>query len=292
MKLKFFVICTLLFVVLFSVSGCNEDAKEFLNKEHKFKFSVPVKLMELSKVKQLPSCIQTSLISNVEITNTALTGGSIYVKFTSIEKLKTLYFNFKNKKEYFKYVITDTDLYKVENGTYHYRIFLRLSQRVKNSNLESLQIQLRGMQMNSRKCDDKELPPITIVEVGAGKLQISLTWDLTYDLDLHVTDPLGNHIWYRNKQKANGELDYDAKISCRSDASSENVYYKEPLVSGRYKVEVVLFNKCGIAGPGSAYVVDAFLNGERVRFSNNQEGRFADSDTNGATRRIGEIVIP
>ena len=45
-----------------------------------------------------------------------------------------------------------------------------------------------------RACHDLE-----VVQVGTGDVQISLSWDVDSDVDLHVVDPNGDEIYWNQK---------------------------------------------------------------------------------------------
>ncbi|MCB2095051.1 MAG: hypothetical protein H6901_06015 [Rhodobacteraceae bacterium] len=75
-----------------------------------------------------------------------------------------------------------------------------------------------------------------------GDLSISLAWNSKADLDLSVTCPRGQTIWYRNRNLCKGELDVDSnarKNNLRNDPV-ENVFYVSP-DRGIYKIGVTLF---------------------------------------------------
>ncbi|MFZ1727977.1 MAG: hypothetical protein WBO29_16160 [Albidovulum sp.] len=75
-----------------------------------------------------------------------------------------------------------------------------------------------------------------------GDLAFSLAWNSKADLDLSVTCPQGQTIWYRNRNLCKGELDVDSnarKNNLRNDPV-ENVFYVAP-DRGIYKVTVTLF---------------------------------------------------
>jgi Ca-activated chloride channel family protein len=77
----------------------------------------------------------------------------------------------------------------------------------------------------------------------SGDVRISLLWNNTNDLDLHVIDPSGEHIYYGHKRSRSlGELDVDMNVSSFTTKPVENVYW--PLgqaPSGHYRVRVVFF---------------------------------------------------
>ena len=85
--------------------------------------------------------------------------------------------------------------------------------------------------------------------LSGGDVQASLTWSSTADLDLHVIDPDGDEIWYRNPGPTDegGFLDHDANAACGEQAvhPAENVVWptgQAPL--GHYQVWVELWGDC------------------------------------------------
>jgi len=83
---------------------------------------------------------------------------------------------------------------------------------------------------------------------GRGALKINLKWGTTDDLDLHVIDPDGYEIYYKNKmhvcQGITGQLDIDANASSPYTRSpQENIYWEGKAPTGHYKVMVNLFSK-------------------------------------------------
>lgn len=90
----------------------------------------------------------------------------------------------------------------------------------------------------------------TETQGGRGTLKINLKWNTTDDLDLHVFDPSGFEIYYGQKEHdcdgVKGQLDVDANASSPyTRTPQENIFWEEgknaPI--GRYKVQVVLYNK-------------------------------------------------
>jgi len=72
-------------------------------------------------------------------------------------------------------------------------------------------------------------------EVGTGDIQISLTWDTQSDVDIWLTEPDGNKIYYDNPSSSSGgELDFDNTYAY----GPENIFYIDEAPSGTYKVEV------------------------------------------------------
>lgn len=90
------------------------------------------------------------------------------------------------------------------------------------------------------------------VQVGTGDVRVTLTWNTTADIDLHVTDPMGFEIYFpsdHERSPSGGELDVDANAGCGNDQQVENIFWPAGgAPNGTYQVEVVYFSSCG-AGP-------------------------------------------
>jgi uncharacterized protein YfaP (DUF2135 family) len=84
--------------------------------------------------------------------------------------------------------------------------------------------------------------------LGTGDVQVTLLWDSVNDLDLWVTDPAGETIYYQhNKSASNGELDVDANPGCSNMTSSpiENIFWPTGgAQEGAYKVSVQYYKVC------------------------------------------------
>lgn len=121
---------------------------------------------------------------------------------------------------------------------------------------------------------------ITLIEVGTGALQVSLSFDNAKDVDLHLIEPEYNdeygdpvafynrHIYYGDKTSANGGvLDLDSNPSCSIDGiNNENITYDEieaTVVAGTYKVYVDLYENCD-ANVATNYVVTVFYGGRMI----------------------------
>jgi hypothetical protein len=90
----------------------------------------------------------------------------------------------------------------------------------------------------------------TVALVGTGDVQVTLSWDVDSDVDLHVIDPSGEEIFYANRQAASrGELDLDSNAACDIDGvRNENITWpvgRAPV--GRYTVRVDYWDSCGVA---------------------------------------------
>lgn len=83
-------------------------------------------------------------------------------------------------------------------------------------------------------------------DIHTGDVQITLRWETSDDLDLHVTDPLSFEICYNNKRSSSGgRLDVDANMSRDKLMRHpvENVYWPSGRApKGEYKVNAVLYS--------------------------------------------------
>jgi hypothetical protein len=96
-----------------------------------------------------------------------------------------------------------------------------------------------GNFFNNRNLWSKKSITFKALDVGTGDVQISLTWDTETDVDLWLTEPNNNKIWYVSKESSTGgELDFDNT----SGYGPENIFYQNTAPSGTYKVEVNYFS--------------------------------------------------
>lgn len=102
-------------------------------------------------------------------------------------------------------------------------------------------------------------------EVKTGPIQVTLEWDGPADLDLFVTDPAGEQVWYRNTTVSSGGLlDVDARADCQDTGSTvENIVWQGTPPAGTYRVSVDHYSECGQAGAVS-YTATLRRNGQVV----------------------------
>ena len=130
----------------------------------------------------------------------------------------------------------------------------------------------------------EEAPDLSCVEPedapsqgGGGPMQITLTWDSSADLDLHVTEPDGTEIYYGNRgpTASGGTLDGDDNVGCSSDGSIEHVSWPaETMPSGAFTVEVDGYSVEGCGG--GAYDLVAEVDGEVLL---DESGEVAEDET-------------
>jgi hypothetical protein len=86
------------------------------------------------------------------------------------------------------------------------------------------------------------------VVLGTGDVQVTLRWDTSADLDLHVLDPWGETIYHGNREsESGGDLDVDANRNCGTQSYNpvENIYWPTGgAPTGIYSVSVVDYRDC------------------------------------------------
>ncbi len=101
--------------------------------------------------------------------------------------------------------------------------------------------------------------------LGTGDVQITLRWDNSADLDLHVIDPSGEEIWFLSPTSTSGgQLDVDANGTCDNDPAVENIYWPAGgAPTGNFQVSAVYYGSCDSSGPAN-YDVTVLIDGQIV----------------------------
>ena len=89
--------------------------------------------------------------------------------------------------------------------------------------------------------------------VGEGDVKVSVSWNSATDVDLHVTEPTGETIYYGHPgSSSGGQLDLDSNPNCRIDGiQNENIVWPEDMApNGEYTVKVKMYNDCEIGRAG------------------------------------------
>jgi uncharacterized protein YfaP (DUF2135 family) len=88
-----------------------------------------------------------------------------------------------------------------------------------------------------------------VTEVGTGDVQVTLSWDVDSDVDLHVVAPGNDEVYYGRRQSpSGGELDLDSNAGCDIDGvRNENITWpigRAP--RGLYTVRVDYWSSCDV----------------------------------------------
>jgi len=104
---------------------------------------------------------------------------------------------------------------------------------------------------------------LRIIRAGNGDFQASVAWTGASDVDLHVFDPNGEHVYYGNRNATTGgRLDIDSNAACTIDNTNvENIFWPlNAAPAGQYRVELHYYDDCGV--PRSDWVVTVLLRGQ------------------------------
>lgn len=125
--------------------------------------------------------------------------------------------------------------------------------------------------------------PTRVGNLGTGDVQVTLIWNSYNDLDLWVTDPKGETIFYDHPASASGgQLDVDANYNCVMNVTSnpiENIFWpagSAPL--GTYSIGVKYYQHCSSAPSSDTYTVRLLVDGKSQEFT-------------GTVSTVGEIYL-
>jgi hypothetical protein len=117
--------------------------------------------------------------------------------------------------------------------------------------------------------------------LGTGDIQVTLQWDTLNDLDLYVTDPSGENIYYQHPTSLSGGiLDVDANRNCLENMTGtpvENIYWPTGAApSGTFQIAVNYYRHCSAAPLEDNYTVRALVDGQVQVFTGtlNQEQEY------------------
>ena len=120
---------------------------------------------------------------------------------------------------------------------------------------------------------------VQILRVATGDVQVSVAWDAPTDVDLRVTDPSGEQVYFGNLQsQSGGFLDLDSNPACNIDGiNNENIVWPTgEAPSGFYKVSLDYWSDCG--EPETNWVVTVQSRGQAPQV---YSGTFTGPSTGG-----------
>ena len=84
---------------------------------------------------------------------------------------------------------------------------------------------------------------------ASGSMGVTLSWSGEADLDLHVTDPYGETIYYfRPTGESGGTLQQDSECAGSGEHQEVVSYPSGMAAAGTYQISVHYFRSCGSAG--------------------------------------------
>lgn len=185
---------------------------------------------------------------------TAINGGSLRVTLTSATAFSRAIVSLQNHEDYYLVTlpgpVTTADL------------VITMSQDAPQATLGLVY----GASGASGPYGDRLIQSINLIQVGAGDVQVSVAWDAPTDVDLHVTDPSNEEIYFANTTSASGgTLDLDSNAACSIDnINNENITWPiNGAPSGTYSVDLVYYSACSQAQTN--YTVTIFVRGQSAQ---------------------------
>ena len=250
MKKTILSLGTLLLAITLLVIGCSKPKETTVNKYISVKDGVLV-------AEEMPS---DSSDVNIDVTmnKKVIPGGSSIVNVDSPVIVKKVYVGVENEFGYYEWVPSNTN----------YEFVILVNQDIVLGENDDDFVILVAILDNNGKVSEVIEKTVELIEVGTGQLQISLSFDNAKDVDLHVIEPNGEHIYYGNSISENGgELDLDSNAGCYLDyVNNENITYSEEafVEAGTYTVYVDLFENCD-PEVATNFVVSAYYGGALLK---------------------------
>lgn len=194
----------------------------------------------------------------VEMNSTVIPGGSNYIKVESILEAAKILIGVDGLIGYFE--MTPDKMSK----EFVYDLVMVVSQNLEDDNFSVV----IGIVDEDGEVTEYYTTDITIHEVGTGTLQVSLSFDNNKDVDLHLIEPNGYHIYYNQRESENGGvLDLDSNPSCSIDGiNNENITYGEDayVEPGEYTVYVDMWENCD-PSVATNFVLTVFYGGQLLQ---------------------------
>ncbi len=174
---------------------------------------------------------------------------------------------------------------------------IRITLTLNNSLPRDTFVILFALQDEEQNISTRHTLTVQQAQVQRGKLEISLSWDLLNDIDLHVVQPDSEEIYYGHPASTEGGyLDLDSNAGCSIDSvNNEHIIYPDTatILSGTYIVRVDFYSDCVGSGV-THYAVSARYNGELINptsGSNPEEGTFEAGTDDGGSAGSGVEVM-
>ncbi len=136
-----------------------------------------------------------------------------------------------------------------------------------------------------------ECHTIVRLPVGAGDVEVSLSWDTDADLDLHVADPNGDEVYYGSEEVASGgTLDVDSSCGPQAFIRNEHIGWSQGTPPpGLYEVRVSHWaSSCDTAETN--YVVRIYNHGHVTTFTGTFTGP-GERSSRGTGRVVARFTV-
>lgn len=195
----------------------------------------------------------------VEMNNTVIPGGSNYVTVSSMVEAAKILIGVDGVRGHFEMVPNNRGMNEI---VYDFVMIM-------NQNLEGDSFTITiGIVDENGDVSEYWTTEMTIHVVGTGTLQVSLSFDNNKDVDLHLFEPNGYHIYYGDRVSENGGvLDLDSNPSCSIDGiNNENITYGEDayVEPGEYTVYVDMWENCD-PSVATNFVLSVFYGGNLIQ---------------------------
>ena len=220
--------------------------------------------------KSMPEATSSNSV-DVSMNSSVIAGGSSIVTVNSPATIKKVMVGVEDEYGYYEIAPNTT-------GT-SFTFTLIVNQNINLGEEDTFPI-LVGVVDNSGNIYEIWRADIRLIEAGTGALQVSLSFNNAKDVDLHLFEPNGEHIYYGHRTSSNGgHLDLDSNAGCGIDnINNENITYDEEayVEPGTYTVYVDLWSNCDPT-IATDYVVSVFYGGSLISAqtgTNPYSGRF------------------
>lgn len=249
MKKKIFVLGCLFVMAAFLLVECTKTKETTVNKFINVKDGTLV-------AKEMPSA-SSDVNIDVTMNKKVIPGGTSIVNVDSPVTVKKVYVGVENEFGYYEWVPANTN----------YEFVILVNQDIVLTENDDDFVVLVSILDDNGKVSEVVEKTVELIEVGTGLLQISLSFDTAKDVDLHVIEPNGAHVYYGNSVSNNGgELDLDSNAGCGLDyVNNENITYGEEafVEPGLYTVYVDLYENCD-PSVKTNYVVSVYYDGALI----------------------------
>ena len=217
---------------------------------------------------EMPSPTSNQTI-DVSMNGSAISGGASYVTVNTETVAKKILVGMKDQVGYYE-IVSPTAL-----RGYAYSFVLMVDQNIDLGEEENaFNVQVAIVDENGDISQIWEAP-VSLIEVGTGNLQVSLTFSNNKDVDLHLIEPEQEeldynerHVYYGNSVSPNGgELDLDSNAGCSIDGiNNENITYGDEayVAPGTYTVYVDMWENCDEDLGETTWVLTVLYGGQLI----------------------------
>ncbi|MDN6280791.1 MAG: hypothetical protein L0J45_07290 [Psychroflexus sp.] len=278
MKSKIFKLSLLAFIFI-GINACSSDDDADNGMDATINNLFDVQDADLQN-RDFPSSNSEATLEIINMNTNVIPGGTSYATIQTSTPAQKLLIGAENEFGYYEL--------PVEDGS-DQNFILKINQLNQE---ESFSVRLAYLDVDNQ-ISQSIVAELQVINVGTGSLQVNLSFDNDKDVDLHLIEPNGGHIYYASMMSENGgELDLDSNPACSIDGiNNENITYSEEaqLDAGTYDVYVDMYSNCD-PSIATNFVVTAKLDGVEI---NTHVGNFPiDFPSNGGGSDIANDIEP